>query len=86
VITTDGRTLIGTLISYDNTTNLILTETIERIIRQVDDEEESSQMDHGLYLVRGDTVVLVGGVDEELDASINWSKVNGDPIGGTKHA
>jgi U6 snRNA-associated Sm-like protein LSm8 len=86
VITTDGRTLVGTLISYDNTTNLILTETIERIIRQVDDEEESSQLEHGLYLVRGDTVVLVGGVDEELDASINWSKVNGDPIGGTKHA
>lgn len=85
IITTDGRSLIGTLESYDQQTNLILSGTIERIIRPVEDEEESSSVEHGLYLVRGDNVVLVGGVDEELDGSIDWSKVRGEVIGGTYH-
>lgn len=85
IITTDGRTLVGTLESYDQQTNLILSGTIERIIRPAEDEEESSSVEHGLYLVRGDNVVLVGGVDEELDGSIDWGKVRGDVIGGTYH-
>lgn len=85
IVTTDGRSLIGTLESYDQQTNLILSGTIERIIRPVEDEEESSSVEHGLYLVRGDNVVLVGGVDEELDGSIDWSKVRGEVIGGTYH-
>jgi U6 snRNA-associated Sm-like protein LSm8 len=29
----------------------------------------------GLYLIRGDDIVLVGAVDEELDGSIEWSEV-----------
>lgn len=85
IITTDGRTLLGTLESYDQQTNLILSGTIERIIRPAEDEEESSSVEHGLYLVRGDNVVLVGGVDEELDESIDWGKVRGEVIGGTYH-
>lgn len=85
IITTDGRTLIGTLESYDQQTNLILSGTIERIIRPAEDEEESSSVEHGLYLVRGDNVVLVGGVDEDLDNSIDWGKVRGEVIGGTYH-
>jgi U6 snRNA-associated Sm-like protein LSm8 len=85
IITTEGRTLVGNLISYDNTTNLVLSETIERIIRPVEDPEPSSQVEHGLYLIRGDNVVVCGLVDEELDASINWTKVRGEVIGGTKH-
>lgn len=85
IITTDGRTLLGTLESYDQQTNLILSGTIERIIRPAGDEEESSSVEHGLYLVRGDNVVLVGGVDEELDGSIDWNRVRGEVIGGTYH-
>ena len=85
IITTDGRTLVGVMMSYDNTTNLVLSDTVERIIRPTDDPEESSQVEHGLYLIRGDNVVICGLVDEELDASINWGKVRGDVIGGTKH-
>jgi len=38
-----------------------------------------------LYLVRGDNVVMCGLVDEELDKSIDWTKVKGQPIGSTKH-
>jgi U6 snRNA-associated Sm-like protein LSm8 len=85
IITTDGRTLVGSLIAFDNNTNLVLEDTIERIIRPADDPEPSSQVPHGLYLIRGDNVVICGLVDEELDASINWTKVRGEVIGGTKH-
>lgn len=66
-------------------TNLVLQDTVERIIRPADDEEASAEQPHGLYLVRGDNVVVCGLVDEELDASINWTKVRGDVIGSTKH-
>jgi U6 snRNA-associated Sm-like protein LSm8 len=62
----------------------VLSSTVERIIRPAGDEPSSS-VEHGLYLVRGDNVVVCGLVDEELDGSIDWSKVHGDPIGGTKH-
>lgn len=85
VITADGRTLTGTLLSCDQLTNLVLSHTIERVIRPADDPETSSEVEHGLYLIRGDNVVVCGLVDEELDASIDWTNVRGSVIGGTKH-
>lgn len=66
-------------------TNLVLKDTIERVIRPQEDEEPSAEQAHGLYLVRGDNVVICGLVDEELDASIDWTKVRGEVIGSTKH-
>lgn len=71
--------------SCDQLTNLVLQHTFERIIRPVDDPEASTEVRHGLYLIRGDNVVICGLVDEELDASINWEAVRGEVIGGTKH-
>ncbi|KAK3686976.1 U4/U6-U5 snRNP complex subunit LSM8 [Vermiconidia calcicola] len=85
IITVDGRTLTGTLVSCDQVTNLVLKDTIERIIRPQDDEEPSAEQPHGLYLVRGDNVVVCGLVNEELDGSIDWTKVRGEVIGSTKH-
>ena len=85
VITVDGRTLIGTLLSCDQLTNIVLSNTIERIIRPYDDPEPSSQVSHGLYLVRGDNITICGLIDEDLDASIDWEKVRGSVIGGTYH-
>ncbi|EPE33761.1 Sm-like ribonucleoprotein [Glarea lozoyensis ATCC 20868] len=73
VLTSDSRTLV-------------LSETTERIIRPPDDPEASSEIPHGLYLIRGDNVVVVGLVDVEMDASINWLEVRGSVIGGVKHS
>jgi U6 snRNA-associated Sm-like protein LSm8 len=86
VLTADGRTLIGSLLSCDQLTNLVLSNTIERVIRPADDPEPSSEVDHGLYLIRGDNVAVCGLVDEELDATINWEQVKGNVIGGVKHS
>ncbi|KAH9904179.1 like-Sm domain-containing protein [Xylariomycetidae sp. FL2044] len=85
IITADSRTLLGNLLSFDQTSNVVLGQTIERVIRPPDDPEPSSEIPLGLYLVRGDNVCVVGLVDEELDESINWQQVKGSVIGGTKH-
>ncbi|TQS37852.1 hypothetical protein Golomagni_01659 [Golovinomyces magnicellulatus] len=85
VLTSDSRTLVGNLLSCDQMTNLVLSDTIERIIRPPEDPEPSSEVSHGLYLVRGDNVVCVGLVVQELDDSINWNEVRGSIIGGIKH-
>jgi len=86
VLTSDSRTLVGTLLSCDQMTNLVLSQTIERVIRTPDDPESSSEVPHGLYLIRGDNVAVVGLVDEQLDEDINWSEVKGSVIGGVKHS
>lgn len=85
IITADGRTLTGTLLSADQSTNIVLTSTVERVIRPRDDPEPSAEVEHGLYLIRGDNVVVCGLLDEALDDSIDWTEVRGDVIGGTKH-
>jgi U6 snRNA-associated Sm-like protein LSm8 len=86
VLTIDGRTLQGELLGIDNQTNLLLNNTIERKIYPADDDDHSNDVDSkGVYLVRGDIVLLCGLVDEEMDNEIDWMKVKGGPIGSTKH-
>jgi U6 snRNA-associated Sm-like protein LSm8 len=86
VLTSDGRTMVGTLLSCDQSMNLVLQEAIERIIRPVEDEAPSEEVPLGLYIIRGDSVAVVGRVDEEIDGRITWSKVTGEVLGGTRHA
>lgn len=76
----------GNLEGIDANLKKVLGQTTERIIRPHDDEEPSSEVQHGLYIVRGDNVTVVGLVDEELDESINWNEVRGAVIGGVKHS
>lgn len=85
ILTSDGRTLTGTLLGHDQTTNLILSGTIERIFAPLDSDEITSEVDHGLYLIRGDNVVVCGLVDEELERGIEWEKVKAEGLGGIKH-
>ena len=63
IILRDGRHLVGTLRSFDQYLNLILEDTCERMIgkgRYVDNPL-------GLYVVRGDSIVLMGEVDSGKD-------------------
>ncbi|KAL9077146.1 MAG: hypothetical protein Q9161_000412 [Pseudevernia consocians] len=85
VVTADGRTLTGTLLSCDQLTNLVLQNTIERVIRPHDDPEDSEEVPHGLYLIRGENVAICGLLDEQMDSEIDWAKVKGSVIGGVKH-
>ena len=85
VLTADGRTLTGQLLSCDQLTNLVLGQTMERVIRPSDDPEPSGEVPHGLYLIRGENVAICGLLDEDLDATIDWAHVRGNIIGGVKH-
>jgi U6 snRNA-associated Sm-like protein LSm8 len=55
------------------------------VINTPDNPEPSVEVPIGLYIVRGDNVCTVGLVDEQMDASIDWTKVKGEAIGGIKH-
>lgn len=85
VLTQDGRTLIGILTSCDGSMNLVLADTMERIIRPADEGVPSEEVPLGLYIIRGDSVAVCGRVDEEVDGKIDWSKVHGEALGGMKH-
>lgn len=85
VLTADGRSLAGTLLSCDQLANIVLGQTVERIIRPHDDPEPSAEVTHGLYIIRGENVAVCGLMDEDLDSSIDWVQVRGNVIGGVKH-
>ncbi|KAH0614797.1 uncharacterized protein LAJ45_01792 [Morchella importuna] len=88
ILTSDGRTLTGKLLGHDQTTNLILSHTIERIFSPASagPDEPTQQVEHGLYLIRGDNVAVCGLVDDELDSGIDWALVRAEPLGGMKHS
>ncbi|KAI5805914.1 hypothetical protein EDC01DRAFT_640786 [Geopyxis carbonaria] len=86
IITSDGRTLTGKLLGCDQTTNLILSSTIERIFALPDSDEPTQEVEHGLYLIRGDNVAVLGLVDEEAEEGIDWTLVKAHPLGGMKHS
>lgn len=70
VVLRDGRHLIGNLRSFDQFSNMVMEDVCERRIlhtRGADGKLCSYYTDVrlGLYMVRGDSMVLLGEVDEE---------------------
>ena len=57
IVLRDGRHLTGKLRSFDQFMNLILEDTYERVFLT----GKFSDVPLGLYIVRGDTIVLMGG-------------------------
>lgn len=76
VVLRDGRTLIGYLRSIDQFANLVLHKTIERIHVG----KEYGDIPRGVFVVRGENVVLLGEMVSLKNCSIccNFSekKVN----------
>lgn len=82
VITTDGRFFSGVLNTFDLSTNLVLTDTSEIILGDInaiqdseEEEDETQVIPLGVYFIRGDCVVCCGLNDEELESQINWLEV-----------
>lgn len=82
IISTDARLFEGKLEGYDNSTNIVVSNCIERIVKVEGSAEEYQQLDLGVYLVRGTNVVCVGEVDE---TDVNWPEVVGHKLKGTKN-
>uniref|UniRef100_A0A8C0YWB3 U6 snRNA-associated Sm-like protein LSm8 n=2 Tax=Canis lupus familiaris TaxID=9615 RepID=A0A8C0YWB3_CANLF len=68
VITSDGRMIVGTLKGFDQTINLILDESHERVFSSSQGVE---QVVLGLYIVRGDNVAVIGEIDKETDSALD---------------
>lgn len=63
VLLRDGRTLIGYLRSVDQFANLVLHKTIERIHVG----KEYGDIQRGIFIIRGENVVLLGEIDRERE-------------------
>ncbi|KAJ7597080.1 Sm-like ribonucleoprotein [Mycena floridula] len=66
VILRDGRKLHGVLRSYDQFANLVLEDTVERIYHA----NAVAENWHGLFLIRGENVVLLGEIDLDREDDI----------------
>ncbi|XP_012276157.1 U6 snRNA-associated Sm-like protein LSm8 [Orussus abietinus] len=82
IITSDGRNFIGTLKGFDQTINLILDESHERVYSTTQGVE---QVVLGLHIIRGDNVAIVGELDDEMDARLDLSTIRADPLSAVIH-
>lgn len=69
----------------DQTTNIILSSTIERLFQPLHSTKLSESVSHGLYIIRGDNVAVCGLVDEEIEKDTDWGEVRAEPLGNMKH-
>jgi len=76
-ITSDGRCFHGTLKGFDQTINLILDQAHERVYSA---DAGVEMVPLGLYIVRGDTVITIGEIDEDLDSNIDLSTIKANPL------
>ncbi|ROT40257.1 Sm-like ribonucleo protein [Sodiomyces alkalinus F11] len=65
----DGRKLIGVLRSWDQFANLVLQNTVERIFAHPNPSAGGlyADIDRGVFLVRGENVLLLGEIDLDKD-------------------
>lgn len=82
VLMNDGRLVIGQLVGLDQTTNLIIQNAQERIFSTSASVEV---VDLGLYMIRGDSIAVIGLVDENLDGGLDLDRLRGDTIPAIKH-
>lgn len=82
IITNDGRHIVGILRGYDQATNLIVDECFERIYRE---DAGTETIVLGLYVVRGDSIAVIGELDEEADAAIDFGKIRAPPLKDVAH-
>jgi len=83
VITADGRNFIGTLKGFDQTINLVLDETHERVFSA---SQGIEQVVLGLHIVRGDNICVVGEVDEDIDQMLDFYNIKSEPLNAVHHA
>ncbi|KAL0617960.1 U6 snRNA-associated Sm-like protein LSm8, partial [Plecturocebus cupreus] len=73
---------LGTLKGFDQTINLILDESHERVFSSSQGVE---QVVLGLYIVRGDNVAVIGEIDEETDSALDLGNIRAEPLNSVAH-
>ena len=82
VVTCDGRTLVGMLVGCDAGINLVLKGCEERLYSE---SEGVKVVDLGLYVLRGNTVAVVGEVDAGAEAAVDFKAQRAPPIPTISH-
>ncbi|GAV02977.1 hypothetical protein RvY_13472 [Ramazzottius varieornatus] len=77
IITNDGRTLVGSFQGYDQTINVVLTDSSERVYSS---HQGIQTVPLGAYMVRGDNIAIVGEVNEEEDAQLDFDAIKAEPL------
>ncbi|RDB30614.1 U6 snRNA-associated Sm-like protein LSm8 [Hypsizygus marmoreus] len=77
LILQDGRAIVGTMAGYDQKSNVVLSDTKERVYSM---DEGVEEIPLGLYLVKGDMVVLIGELDDAIDQATDLSTIHAEPI------
>lgn len=57
VVTVDGRIIVGNFVGNDHVQNVILRDTHERLYSE---DEDMEKIPLGLYVIRGDSVCVIG--------------------------
>ncbi|TRM69293.1 hypothetical protein BD626DRAFT_473582 [Schizophyllum amplum] len=73
----DGRTIVGQLSGFDQKSNVILSDSRERVYSM---DEGVEEIPLGLYIVKGDMIALIGEVDTDRDAAIDLTTIRAEAI------
>jgi U6 snRNA-associated Sm-like protein LSm1 len=79
VVLRDGRNFVGILRSFDQFANMVLQNTVERIFVG----NQYCEKPLGLFIIRGDNVLLFGQIDPEKEATAKastWKQVSEEEI------
>jgi len=72
----DGRKIIGMMRSFDQFANIVLEQAVERIIV----DQRYADVPLGLYVIRGENVVLLGQIDEAKEAHTTTTLLTEAPV------
>lgn len=77
LVLNDGRHLVGRLRSLDQYLNLMMEDTCERILMP----GKYCDVPLGLYIVRGDNVVMLGEIDpEDQEKNENFKRITPEEL------
>jgi len=82
VVTNDGRNIKGVLRGFDQTTNIVLGDSSERIFSA---DAPMEVVELGLYVIRGDNVAIIGEINEDADLSVDYAALRALPIKPVAH-
>uniref|UniRef100_A0A8W8LSR6 U6 snRNA-associated Sm-like protein LSm8 n=1 Tax=Magallana gigas TaxID=29159 RepID=A0A8W8LSR6_MAGGI len=77
-----ARFFKGTLKGFDQTINLILDESHERVYSTTQGVE---QVILGLYIIRGDNVAVIGEIDDDVDNGLDFNNIKAEPLNSVSH-
>ncbi|CDZ96292.1 Small Nuclear ribonucleoprotein splicing factor [Phaffia rhodozyma] len=77
VLLYDGRLISGNFKGHDPHTNIILSNSVERLFST---DEPVELVPLGLYMIRGDNIALIAELDPDLEASFDFSEARAEPI------